>query len=115
MSYQRLLNFVKIVNDEFSDIVSDVGLYPDRLRITLVDGSWIEVRYPVKGKFSFHWQRGNKIYRIDTAPHHKHIKTYPRHIHFEREDNVIEDFVTKAGDEPEEDFRNFMKWVRKLF
>ncbi len=109
----RMLNFVKILNDDFSDIVTDVDLHPDRLKITLVDNSWIEVRYPIKHKFSFHWQKGNKIYRIDTAPHHKHIRTYPRHIHFETEDNVIEDFITKAGDEPEDDFRNFMKWVRE--
>ena len=42
MSYQRLLNFVKIVNDEFSGLNAD--LYPDRLRISLADGSWIDKR-----------------------------------------------------------------------
>jgi len=112
VSFKRLLSFVRILEEEFSDIVENVELHPDKLRITLIDRSWIEIRYPVENKFSFHWQRGEKIYRIDTAPHHRHIKTFPRHIHFGSEDNVIEDFITK-GTRPEDDFRAFMSWVRE--
>jgi len=88
----RYLAFLKIVRDEFSDIVVDAELHADRIRLTLVDGSWIEVRYPVEDKFSFHWQRGEKIYRIDMAPHHREISTFPRHIHFGSEDNITEDY-----------------------
>lgn len=69
----RFLSFLKIVDDEFSDIVDDAELYADRVRLILVDNSWIDVRYPVENKFSFHWQRGETIYRIDTAPHHKEL------------------------------------------
>ena len=112
MTLKRLLDFLNIIHKEFSDIITNVELQPDKLRIMLIDGSWIEIRYPVEDKFSFHWQRGDKIYRLDTAPHHKHIKTFPRHIHLGSEDNVVEDFITRVGDKPEENFRNFMKWVR---
>jgi hypothetical protein len=69
--------FLQIARDEFSDIVVDAELYADRVRLILIEGSWIDIRYPVEGKFSFHWQRDDTIYRIDTAPHHKGIKTFP--------------------------------------
>ena len=110
----RYLTFLKIARDEFSDIVIDAELRADRIRLILIDGSWIEVRYPVKDKFSFHWQRDGRIYRIDTAPHHREISTFPRHIHFGSEDNVIEDYVLKEKASPEENFRRFMNWVRDL-
>lgn len=109
----RLLSFLKIVDDEFSDIVNDAELYADKIRLILVDNSWIEVRYPVENKFSFHWQRGRAIYRIDTAPHHKELSTYPKHIHFGSEGNIIEDKVTGESNIPEERFRNFMLWVKE--
>ena len=109
----RYLTFLKIVGDEYSDVVADATLYPDRLKLILVDGSWIEVRYPVEHKFSFHWQRGERVYRIDTAPHHREVRTYPRHIHLGSEDNVVEDFVTERATSPEENFRKFMAWVRE--
>ncbi len=103
-----------IIVNKFSDIVMDAELYADRVRLILIDGSWIEVRYPVEDKFSFHWQRGDKIYRIDTAPHHKGMRSFPRHIHFGSEDNVIEDDVSEENVSPEENFKRFMEWVKGL-
>ncbi|MGB2727583.1 MAG: DUF6516 family protein [Halobacteriota archaeon] len=112
--FHRYLSFLKIASDEYSDIVVDAELHADRVRLILIDGSWIEVRYPVVDKFSFHWQRSNKIYRIDTAPHHKDIRTFPRHIHFGSEDNVIEDYVLEENVSPEENFKRFMEWMSEL-
>jgi hypothetical protein len=108
------LAFLKIATDEFSDIIANAELYADRARLILIDDSWIEVRYPVADKFSFHWQRRDKIYRIDTAPHHRGITTFPRHIHFGSEDNVLEDDVLEANVSPEENFRKFMAWVKAV-
>jgi len=112
--FRRYLSFLKIASEDFSDIVVNVELHADRVRLILNDSSWIDVRYPMEDKFSFHWQRGNKIYRIDTAPHHKSIRTFPRHIHFGSEDNVIEDYVLEENVSPEENFKRFMDWVRGL-
>ena len=56
--FLRYLTFFKITKDEFSDIVVNVELHPDRVRLSLIGDSWIDVRYPVEDKFSFHWQRG---------------------------------------------------------
>ena len=48
----RYIVFWKIIKSEFSDIVINAELYVDRIRLTLVDGSWIEIRYPVEAKFT---------------------------------------------------------------
>ena len=112
--FHRYLAFLKIARDEFLDIVIDAELHVDRIRLILIDGSLIDVRYPMADKFSFHWQQDNRIYRIDTAPHHKGIRTYPRHIHFCSEDNVIDDYVLGENVSPEENFRKFMEWVSEL-
>jgi len=112
--FLRHLTFLKIAREDFSDIIVDREFHADRVRLKLMDGSWIDVRYPVEDKFSFHWQRGEKIFRIDTAPHYKGISTFPRHIHFGSEDNVIADYVLEENVPPEENFRRFMSWVREL-
>jgi hypothetical protein len=113
--FHRYLAFLKIATDEFSDVIANAELHADRVRLILIDGSWIEVRYPVADKFSFHWQRQDgTIYRIDTAPHHKGLRSFPRHIHFGSEDTVIEDDVLAANVAPEENFRKFMAWVKRV-
>ena len=112
--FRRYLTFLRIASDEFSDIVVDAELHPDRVRLVLIDGSWIDMRYPVEDKFSFHWQMEDKIYRIDTAPHHKGIMTFSRHIHFGSEDNVIEDYVLEENVSPGENFKRFMEWASEL-
>jgi hypothetical protein len=112
--FRRYLSFLKIASDDFSDIVVNAELHADRVRLFLIDGSRVDVRYPIEDKFSFHWQRGDMIYRIDTAPHHKGIRTFPRHIHFGSEDNIIEDSVLGENGSPEEKFKRFMEWVSEL-
>ena len=112
--FRRYLSFLKIASDDFSDIVVNAELHADRVRFILIDCSRIDVRYPIENKFSFHWQRGNMIYRIDTAPHHKDIKSFPSHIHFGSEDNIIEDSVLRANGSPEENFKRFMEWASEL-
>ena len=43
-----------------------------------------DIRYPVDSKYSFHWQRKDEMIRIDTAPHHNQLSTYPRHFIWEK-------------------------------
>ncbi len=108
------LTFSKIAKNEFSDIVRSVEIYDDRLKLHFPHGAVMEVRYPVENKYSFHLRVGKEVYRIDTAPHHPEIPSHPRHIHFKREDTIIEDRITSFRNSPEENFREVMKWVRSL-
>ncbi len=70
------------------------------------------IRYPVDSKYSFHWQLKDEIIRIDTAPYHRQVSTYPRHMHIGKEDNVVEDSVTEIGNTVEENVKCVLEFVR---
>ncbi|MCY3413254.1 MAG: hypothetical protein INQ03_16560 [Candidatus Heimdallarchaeota archaeon] len=40
------------------------------------NGALLDIRYPVSSSYSFFLNYNEKIYRIDTAPHHKTISSY---------------------------------------
>ncbi|MDJ1421095.1 MAG: DUF6516 family protein [Candidatus Methanoperedens sp.] len=70
------------------------------------------MRYPVEAKYSFHWQLKDRILRIDTAPHHRNLSTYPRHMHIGKEEHVAEDTVTKIDSTIEENMKCVPQFVR---
>jgi len=85
-----------IAEIEFSDIVEDVIVDLNELRIMLVDGSYIDAWFSLtlKGKYSYHWERkfiDDSIYRHDNAPHlrWKDIPTFPKHFHNGSEDIIM--------------------------
>lgn len=103
--------FLDIIKESYSDIIQKAEIIEERLRLTLYDESFIDILYPIPLKYSFHWQQKNKIFRFDTAPHHRDLITFPRHIHYETEINVIPDEILH-GTSPEENFKLFLDWVR---
>lgn len=85
--YQSLAS---IANSDFSDIVSGTefvgGTFasPNKLRLTLTEGSFIDIWISDDGDYAFHWERRRqtgKMYRWDNAPHHPQISTHPAHFH----------------------------------
>ncbi|MFQ6071940.1 MAG: DUF6516 family protein [Methanosarcinales archaeon] len=93
MQYNRLIIIARAAQANFSDILSEPPkIFDDKVRLYFIDGSFMEIRYPLDTKYSFHWQRASNIFRVDTAPHHKRLSTHPRHIHIG--DRVLEDAIT---------------------
>ena len=82
------------------------------MRLVFIDGFFLDIRYPVDSKYSFHWQRDDEMIRIDTAPHHRQLSTYPRHMHIGKEDHVIEDTVTEIDNTIEENVKCVLGFVR---
>jgi hypothetical protein len=72
----------------------------------------MDIRYPVDSKYLFHWQLEDEIIRIDTAPHHRRVSTYPQHMHIWKEENVVEDSVTEIGNTVEENAKCVLEFVR---
>ena len=110
----RLRQLGQVAEDEFSHIITQPPvILADRLRLYFIDGSWMEIRYPLPTKYSFHWQRGAEIFRINTAPHHKHssMATFPKHIHHKTENNVVDDNITHFSNTPTKNLRNVLNWV----
>jgi len=109
----RLSRLARVASDEFADILSEpprvIGV---RLRLYLVDGSFLDVRYPTDDEYSFHWQVEDKLYRINNAPHHPG-PTFPRHVHMGTEENIVPDEITSPSAGPEENLKLVMNWIRK--
>ncbi|MCK5122958.1 MAG: hypothetical protein KAQ87_02315 [Candidatus Pacebacteria bacterium] len=110
----------KIVQDNFLDIVTDI-LKPseEKLRIILKDESFIDARISqtVHNRFDFHWERRHldkTIFRYDNFPdtRFKHLKGFPCHLHFQKEDKVVEAKFRKSLPFA---FVDFMKFVKEKF
>lgn len=72
---------------------------PQKLRLFIIDNTFLDIWYSVSGKYAYHWDRqiiGKGIYRFDNAPHTKwkHVTTFPDHLHDGVEDNVKESFIS---------------------
>ncbi len=108
---------------EFSEIVVDTRMIklpsgePLKLRVYIVDGSFLDVWISISGKYSYYWERRHidgKIYRHDNAPHNswKHVKTFPQHFHEGEEKNVVE---SRISSEPREAIRGFLGFIKGYF
>jgi len=111
----------EIADKEFGEIVEDseiITSYTGRsrkLRLRLIDNTYVDIWYSVDGEYSFHWEQTeirNQIYRHDNAPHLKwsFVKTFPKHCHEGTQDNVVE---SELPDKPEDVLRSFLSIVRK--
>ncbi len=106
-----LINFFDIVEDAY--IVPGPLNFPRCLRVLFVDGSFMEIRISEE-KYSFHYDRrmvDGRIFRLDNAPHHKEVKTYPHHFHNAGEEAVEENTF---GYSPEERFVHFIEFIKNL-
>ena len=106
---------------EFSDIVLQAQIIflatgdPHKLRLDILDGSFLDVFLSASGRYSYHWERrlitAGDLYRHDNAPHRKwrHVVTFPKHFHEGSEDHVVESFIS---DRPREALREVLQYVR---
>lgn len=90
-------NLEKIAQMDFSDIVKDTELIggrsaqPNKLRIFLIDGSFLDVWLSIDNDYSYHWEQRavrGLIHRWDNAPDHPEIETFPHHFHDGAEINI---------------------------
>lgn len=105
---------------EFIELVEDTKIIklpsgePLKLRVYIVDGSFLDIWISISGKYSYHWERRHidgKVYRHDNAPHNawKRVKTFPRHFHEGYEKNVVE---SKISSMPKEAIREFLEFIK---
>lgn len=107
----------RIAETEFSDIVQAADIRKGKLRVLLVDGSFIDFwwSWSLEGRFAHHWERRHvdgKIYRHDNAPHsrYRQLSTFPQHFHCGSDSNVIESHLSLK---PEEAVREFLSFARE--
>lgn len=116
-TYRRLeetaLNNYGEIIDSTQIIASHTGR-ARKLRINIIDGTFIDVWHSPDGEYSFHWEQNeirSMIYRHDNAPHNKwsYVKTFPKHCHDGSQDNVTESHLP---DEPKAALCAFLGIVR---
>lgn len=112
----------KIAVTEFADVVVSAQVLslltgdPLKLRLDLVDHSFLDVYLSSSGRYSYHWERrllaAGDLYRYDNAPHERwrHVATYPRHFHDGSEGNVVESHLDPR---PEQALRQVLAFVRQ--
>ncbi len=77
----------------------DARLTQDALLAAFDNGVALEVRYLNPKEYALAWSWGDVELRIDTAPVHSGLGTYPNHLH-DADNQVIEDPLTRPGESP---------------
>ncbi|ACB07441.1 toxin-antitoxin system TumE family protein [Candidatus Korarchaeum cryptofilum] len=110
------LRLVKVIKEEYPDVALSIDLRDDRLRVYLVDNSFLDIWFSrrIPGKYSFHWERRNvngTVYRWDNAAHRSvtGINTFPHHFHESSQLNVK---PFKPESEWEDTLRDILNFIR---
>ena len=117
---QQYKKLSQIGLEKYPDIVEYAKVHytasdtPIKLRLDLIDGSFLDIWLSTSGKYSYHWERRHKkegLFRHDNAPHHKHreIATHPKHYHKESEENIEESHIPN---EPKKAIKYFLDFIR---
>ena len=75
---------------QFPSLVTEVQVGADRVRVILCDGSFVDIWFNARGKYSYHWQReSGAVFRFNNAPHYPAMPTHPHHLHAGTEENIL--------------------------
>ena len=112
----ELTKLKRIIDIEYSDIVSGSNIYHDKIRVHLLDRSFVDIWFSrrITGRFSYHWERRHidgKIYRHDNFPdpRWKGVSTFPKHFH-NGSQNQVQD--SRINDNPLSGIHEFMDFLR---
>jgi hypothetical protein len=104
---------------EFEDIITRTAFIggtpasPNKLRLVLIDDSFLDVWLSVEGEYAYHWEQRRQhgqFHRWDNAPHHPRVASYPAHFHDGDEDAVVESDLDPS---PEAALRQVLSFVRR--
>jgi len=110
------IHLARIAEKEFSDIIGHGEVRKDRLRLHVIDSSFVDVWFSrsIPCKYAFHWERrhiDNTVYRWDNAAHKRieGLETFPHHFHKGSQRNI---YPFKTEETIEETFRIVLKYIR---
>ena len=115
-----LEQLARLAESEFPAIVSATVIFRNKLRVVLLDGSYIDFwwsrRFP--GRFAYHWERSlidvdGTVYRHDNIPHlhWRTVVSFPKHFHAGSQQTVIESSIS---DGPEHGLREFLQFAARM-
>jgi len=88
-----------VIQREFPDITLLVEEVYGKVRVHLIDGSYLDVWLSrrIPGRFAYHWE------------HLRCMRTFPKHLHDGSEENVKESAIS---DNPEKAVREFLSFIK---
>ena len=106
----------RIAETDFLDIVQSTAIIRNKLRVVLIDGSYIDFWWSsqIPGRYAYHWERRHvdeTIYRHDNMPHlhWQAVSSFPKHFHSGDQQNVVE---SDMDDDPERGLRQFLTFAK---
>jgi len=107
----------KIAKEEYADIIVLIENPHGKLRLHIIDESYLDIWFSRKipGRYAYHWERrhiNGTIYRHNNRPHQelKHMKTYPKHFHNGKDENVKESHISNN---PKTALRQILETIRQ--
>lgn len=97
----------RIVSHFEGQLASEPQLRQDALLLHFESGLVMELQYLNNHEYSLQWLWGEAELRIDTAPLHAELATFPNHLH-DADSNVFADTVTIPGLAPWINVRNLI-------
>lgn len=80
-------------------LAADPRLSQDALTLQFADDLALELRFASPEEYAIHWMWGDAELRIDTAPLHRGLATFPNHLH-DHEGACRADPLTVPGRNP---------------
>ncbi|MBI3144725.1 MAG: hypothetical protein HYZ18_05535 [Pseudogulbenkiania sp.] len=77
--YEMLRDF--IIDDFGETLAGDITLFQDAIYLELLNGTQLEIKAASNEEYAFVWKYGDRVLRIDTAPLHPDLATFPHHLH----------------------------------
>ena len=113
-----LLTLGRLAEAEFFEIVQSTSIVENKLRVVLIDSSYIDFWWSeeISGRFAYHWERvriDGTIYRHDNIPHlqWRIVASFPKHFHAGAQQTVTE---SEISEDPEQGLRQFLQFAARV-
>jgi hypothetical protein len=98
----------RVVARYAGSLAADPRLSQDALTLQFADDLAVELRFASAAEYAIHWAWGEAELRIDTAPLHPGLATFPNHLH-DHEGACRADRLTVPGRDPWENVERVLE------
>jgi len=83
-----------IINHYGEQLVDTPQQSYDAVILSFANDLAVEIRFASEDEYSFKWSSAEKEFRIDTAPLHPELSTFPNHLHLSNGKMLADPFTT---------------------
>ena len=91
-------------------LIATPQLAHDAVTLEFDGGLTVQARFAGNDEYSIEWQRGARQFRIDTAPLHRGLESFPNHFH-DSDGGVHADRLARPGAAPWDNLRAVLEIV----